>query len=65
MSNSSPARLMSKLESEEADASWQMLIEHNSDSHDYYNAYLSYRKADMRMFVFLSQSRFQSFLTPL
>ncbi|KAF8223436.1 N-terminal acetyltransferase A, auxiliary subunit [Tricholoma matsutake] len=37
------ARLLSKLESEEAEQAWRSLIEHNPDCVDYYRGYLSHR----------------------
>jgi tetratricopeptide (TPR) repeat protein len=36
-----PARLLSKLGSEEAEHAWRVLVEHNPDCYDYYQGYLS------------------------
>ncbi len=36
-----PARLLSKLKSEEAEHAWRVLIDHNPDCTDYYNGYLA------------------------
>lgn len=36
-----PARLLTKLKSNEAKRAWRMLIEHNSDCYDYYCGYLA------------------------
>ncbi|TFK41639.1 NMDA receptor-regulated protein 1-domain-containing protein [Crucibulum laeve] len=35
------ARLLTKLRSDEAEHAWRALVEHNSDSYDYYRGYLS------------------------
>jgi N-alpha-acetyltransferase 15/16, NatA auxiliary subunit len=45
-----PARLLSKLESEEAEQAWRALIEHNPDCLDYYRAYLSHRGTAIGLF---------------
>lgn len=40
------ARILSKQKSPEAEAAWRALIEHNSDSFDYYRGYLTYLGID-------------------
>ena len=41
-----PARILSKQKSPEAEEAWQALIEHNSDSYEYYRGYLKYLGID-------------------
>ena len=41
ISLSPPARLLTKLKSNEAQSAWRTLIEHNSDCYDYYYGYLA------------------------
>ena len=46
-----PARLLSKLDSEEAEKAWHALIEHNPDCYDYYREYLSHQGITLGTFL--------------
>lgn len=48
-----PARLLSKLHSEEAQHAWRALIEQNPDCYHYYRGYLSNQGVDLGVFLCL------------
>jgi len=53
--NTSPARLLSKLESSEAEHAWRALLEQNPDCYDYYRGFLAIKGLSLGILTMFSR----------